>query len=123
MRVKLTEEEKKARHVAHVRKWEAKNPEKRKEYTKKYYQSEAGKAKKAEQNRKYREKMKLEKLFKSKISKAVGEGQSECRTCKENGKWSLTWHSFLYKVENKDGVYCYECAKELVKEMMKNEEI
>ena len=62
MRVKLTEEEKKAKNIANVRRWEAKNPEKRKEYTKRYYQSEAGKAKKAEQNRRYREKMKLKKM-------------------------------------------------------------
>lgn len=69
MIVKLTEEEKKVRHIAHVRKWEAKNPEKRKEYTKKYYQSEAGRAKKAEQNRRYREKMKLKKLEENKNEK------------------------------------------------------
>ena len=62
MKIKLTEEERKARSIANVRRWEKEHPEKRKEYTKKYYQSEAGKAKKAEQNRRYREKLKLKKL-------------------------------------------------------------
>lgn len=31
--------------------------------------------------------------------KAVGNGQSECCECKKNGRWSLTWTSFLYRTE------------------------
>ena len=62
MRTRLTDEERKARSIANVRRWEKEHPEKRKEYTKKYYQSDAGKAKKAEQNRRYREKLKLKKV-------------------------------------------------------------
>ena len=47
--------------IERVRKWEKENPYKRKEYTKKYYQSEIGKLKKKEQNRRYREKFKNER--------------------------------------------------------------
>lgn len=45
--------------------------------------------------------------------KAAGNGQSECYECKKNGKWSLTWTSFLYRIEqdNFAHLYCYECAK------------
>lgn len=42
------------------------------------------------------------------MEKAKGEGQSEC---KKKGKWSLTWTSFLFKIENDEHLYCYECAK------------
>ena len=47
--------------------------------------------------------------------KAEGHGQSECYNCKQNGKFSLTWTSFLYRIEkdNHEHLYCYECAKEL----------
>lgn len=47
--------------------------------------------------------------------KAKGNGQSECCKCKEKGKWSLNWTSFLYRIENDNykNLYCYECAKEL----------
>lgn len=47
--------------------------------------------------------------------KAEGHGQSECYECKKQGKWSLTWTSFLYRIEkdNYEHLYCYECAKKL----------
>ena len=46
--------------------------------------------------------------------KANGNGQSECFECKNKGKWSLTWTSFLYRIEldNFEHLYCFECAKE-----------
>ena len=46
---------------------------------------------------------------------AIGHGQSECCKCKEEGKYSLTWTSFLYRIKNDnyDGLYCYDHAKEL----------
>lgn len=49
--------------------------------------------------------------------KAEGNGQSECFKCKNAGKYSLTWTSFLYKIENDNftHLYCYNCAKELEK--------
>ena len=47
--------------------------------------------------------------------KAEGNGLSECCECKKQGKYSLTWTSFLYKIKNNDytKLYCYEHAKEL----------
>ena len=49
--------------------------------------------------------------------KAEGHGQSECCECKKQGKYSLTWTSFLYKIKNNNNknLYCYEHAKELEK--------
>lgn len=51
--------------------------------------------------------------------KAEGHGQSECYQCKKEGKYSLTWTSFLYKIKNDEHLYCYECAKELEKENLR----
>ena len=47
--------------------------------------------------------------------KAEGNGQSECCECKRQGKYSLTWTSFLYRInsDNYENFYCYEHAKEL----------
>ena len=47
--------------------------------------------------------------------KAEGHGQSECYKCKSEGKYSLTWTSFLYITEkdNYEHLYCYEHAKEM----------
>jgi hypothetical protein len=47
--------------------------------------------------------------------KAKGNGQSECYNCKKQGKYSLNWTSFLYRIENDnyEHLYCYKCAKEL----------
>lgn len=45
--------------------------------------------------------------------KAKGNGQSECFQCKKENKYSLTWTSFLYKIENDDNLYCYEHALEM----------
>lgn len=47
--------------------------------------------------------------------KAKGNGQSECFKCKQEGRYSLTWTSFLYRIQNDsfEHLYCYDCAKEL----------
>lgn len=45
------------------------------------------------------------------MKQAKGHGQSECCECKKAGKYSLTWTSFLYKIENDNNLYCYEHAK------------
>ena len=47
------------------------------------------------------------------MKKCEGHGQSSCFNCTKNGKWSLTWTSFLYHIDNDEHMYCYECAKEL----------
>lgn len=48
---------------------------------------------------------------------AQGHGQSECYKCKQEGRYSLTWTSFLYRIKNDNfkHLYCYECAKKLEK--------
>lgn len=50
---------------------------------------------------------------------AKGNGQSECYQCKKEGKWSLNWTSFLYRIENDnyEHLYCHECAKKLEEEV------
>ena len=50
--------------------------------------------------------------------KATGNGQSECTRCRNNGKWSLTWTEFLYKIfnEEENGIYCYDCIIAIAKE-------
>ena len=57
----------------------------------------------------------LSERSEKKIVKATGHGQSECYLCNQNGKYSLNWTSFLYRVENDnfEHLYCYECAKKL----------
>lgn len=48
-----------------------------------------------------------------KISNAIGNGQSQCKGCAEKGKWNWNWTSFLYKIEGKDGCYCWQCVMEM----------
>lgn len=50
--------------------------------------------------------------------KAEGHGQSECYKCKQEGKFSLTWTSFLYKTEkdNYEHFYCFEHCKKIEEE-------
>lgn len=55
---KLYYERHKEKEIARIRKWEKENPEKRKEYTIKYYKTEQGKAKKREQRKRLRERKK-----------------------------------------------------------------
>ena len=46
--------------------------------------------------------------------KAKGNGQSECFKCKSEGRYSLTWTSFLYHIDNdKEHLYCFKCASEM----------
>ena len=51
-----------------------------------------------------------------KITQAKGEGQSQCRRCKELGKWNVQWCCFMYEIEGKEGHYCRECMEEIKKE-------
>ena len=52
------------------------------------------------------------------IVKAKGNGQSCCYKCEAEGKWSLTWTSFLYRIkkDNYEHLYCSNCAKKIMKE-------
>ena len=50
------------------------------------------------------------------MKRATGNGQSECKKCKELGIYSRTWTSFLYEVPGYEGLYCYGHAEELEQE-------
>ena len=49
-----------------------------------------------------------------KYGKAKGEGQSQCRRCKELGKWNVQWCCFMWTIEGKEGHYCTECKNIIV---------
>ena len=44
------------------------------------------------------------------ITKRNGNGQTECRGCKEKDKFALTWDCFLYNFN--DEPYCFNCLME-----------
>ena len=48
-----------------------------------------------------------------KITQCKGEGQGSCKRCTDNGKWNRNWMCFLYKIEGKEGCYCFDCVKEI----------
>lgn len=58
-----------------------------------------------------------------KVTRCVGEGQSECRRCKHIKGWHRIWMCFLYKIEGIDGFYCLDCVKEILKELDKKQKI
>ena len=47
------------------------------------------------------------------IKRCNGNGQAQCSGCKNKGKWNVQWSSFLYEVEGKEGLYCFDCVKEI----------
>lgn len=49
------------------------------------------------------------------ITKRNGHGQTECRGCKDKGKFALTWDSWLYNFNNEP--YCFECLMEKLEEL------
>lgn len=51
-----------------------------------------------------------------KVTRCVGEGQGECKRCKELKGWGLNWTSFLYKIEGREGCYCFDCIKAIIEE-------
>ena len=45
----------------------------------------------------------------------LGDGQCECDSCKEKGKWSLSWTSWFYKLNETDkNVLCRDCLAEIL---------
>lgn len=48
-----------------------------------------------------------------KITRAQGYGQGQCALCRKRGKWNVQWMCFLYRVDDKEGVYCKDCVAEL----------
>lgn len=53
----------------------------------------------------------------ARIKVCTGEGQGECRRCKMNGIWNRHWMSMLYEFDGIPGVYCWDCAKKIAKEL------
>lgn len=54
------------------------------------------------------------------IKRAEGNGQAQCKGCKDKNKWRVQWVTQLYEVEGKEGLYCFDCVKEIrLNEMMK----
>lgn len=51
-----------------------------------------------------------------KITQCKGEGQGECRRCRELKGWNRHWTSFLYEIEGREGVYCGNCVKAIEEE-------
>ena len=45
----------------------------------------------------------------------LGDGQCECKSCKEKGKYTVSWTSWFYKLdENDKGVLCRDCLREIL---------
>ncbi len=47
------------------------------------------------------------------IKRAEGNGQAQCKGCKDKNKWNVQWCCHLYEVEGKEGLYCFDCVKEI----------
>lgn len=56
-----------------------------------------------------------------KVTHCKGEGQGECRRCKQTKGWGLNWMCFLYEIEGYKGCYCFDCVKEILKEVSNND--
>lgn len=57
--------------------------------------------------------------FELKVTRCIGEGQGECKRCKELKGLNRYWTCFLYKIESYEGSYCSECVKAIQKENQK----
>lgn len=85
------------KEIERVREWEKENPEKRKEYTIKYYKTEKGHRKRLAQQKRYREKKKLikenEKLKNDKMEllKKIDNLQQENNQLKEQRQELRSW--------------------------------
>lgn len=41
-------------------------------------------------------------------------GQAQCTRCKEKGKFNIGWSCMMIKFKEIDGIYCSECVKEIL---------
>lgn len=56
------------------------------------------------------------------ITKRNGHGQTECRGCKNKGKYALNWDCFLYNFDNEP--YCFDCLMEKLEQLQQeNQEL
>lgn len=56
-------------------------------------------------------------MSKLKITQCQGEGQGECKRCREIKGWNRVWACFLYKIEGYEGCYCGDCVKAIEEEV------
>lgn len=54
------------------------------------------------------------------ITKRNGLGQTECRGCKNKGKFALNWDCFLYNFDNEP--YCFDCLMEKLEQFKQENE-
>lgn len=54
------------------------------------------------------------------ITKRNGHGQTECRGCKNKGKYALNWDCFLYNFDNEP--YCFDCLMEKLEQFKQENE-
>ena len=52
-----------------------------------------------------------------KITRCTGEGQGECVRCKRLKGWNRIWMSLLFRIDGVDGLYCFDCVREIRKEL------
>lgn len=50
------------------------------------------------------------------IKQCKGEGLGSCTLCEKRHGFHRTWMNMLYKIEGIDGIYHYECAKQMLAE-------
>ena len=56
------------------------------------------------------------------ITKRNGHRQTECRGCKNKGKFALNWDCFLYNFDNEP--YCFDCLMEKLEQLQQeNQEL
>lgn len=56
------------------------------------------------------------------ITKRNGHGHTECRGCKNKGKYALNWDCFLYNFDNEP--YCFDCLMEKLEQLQQeNQEL
>lgn len=51
-----------------------------------------------------------------KITRCAGEGQGECKRCKDLKGWNRNWMCFLFKIKGYEGCYCGDCVSAIKKE-------
>ena len=47
------------------------------------------------------------------VKQAVGNGQTQCRGCKDKGIWNVQWTDFLFRIDGLEGCYCRKCVNEI----------
>lgn len=48
------------------------------------------------------------------ILHCLGHGQCECKSCKEKGKYYVSWTDWFYRLDLESPIMCWECMQELL---------